>query len=433
MKLLGKLVVTSFVALNACSSSITSTSITKDEKVNVSNTSDITNKVTENRMTITITEPSSIKPLIKEEVKKLGIPEEKLKFESLNPEIVIIKNDDIITPQKPGTASINIIDTDTNKVLSQLKVNSELPKDSSNNVTNNTLLITSPTPSETPNIMPTKEPEPIKLKGKLLFAGMDGIYLKDLTTLSEKRLIHTNTCFYPSISPDKTKIIFTKLGGSSLFNVYVMNADGTGEKQLTFFSTRGLIPFATWSPDGNKIALRYSNQLYLMNSDGSEQKVFRDALSTFTQSKISWLADSSGIIFDFEPVPNTNIDIYTYKFNTKEITRLTNSSALDIYPSVSPDGKKIVFISYQTGTSELYIMNIDGTGQKKLTETLPENPIADTTWTPDGKNILFSKRTYNEKLGEDLFSIFSITTEGKDLNQLTCCSNKGNPFVFYDN
>jgi tol-pal system beta propeller repeat protein TolB len=76
----------------------------------------------------------------------------------------------------------------------------------------------------------------------------------------------------PHWSPDGTTIVFTKPGANG-WQIYVMNADGTGVRPLTDGPGRNHSP--TWSPDGTEIAFistRDGNaELYVMSSDGSNQ------------------------------------------------------------------------------------------------------------------------------------------------------------------
>jgi Tol biopolymer transport system component len=57
-------------------------------------------------------------------------------------------------------------------------------------------------------------------------------------------------------------------------------------------------------------------------------------------------------------------------------------------PMYSPDGLKIVFISTHDGDPEIFLMNADGTGLKKLTDNTAVD--AAPSWSPDGRKIVFT-------------------------------------------
>jgi Tol biopolymer transport system component len=93
--------------------------------------------------------------------------------------------------------------------------------------------------------------------------------------------------FNPAWSPDGRRIAFERrlgryqevnwcsgCGGALAFEVWIMNADGSGPRRLTPDSARNRAP--SWSPDGRKIAFvsnRDGNQeIYVMNPDGSGQR-----------------------------------------------------------------------------------------------------------------------------------------------------------------
>jgi TolB protein len=64
------------------------------------------------------------------------------------------------------------------------------------------------------------------------------------------------------------------------------------------------------------------------------------------------------------------------------LRRLTESPQQDTYPSMSPDGKSIVFESYRDGHAEIYRMNADGSGVARLTHF--EGPITENGDVPPG-------------------------------------------------
>jgi TolB protein len=91
----------------------------------------------------------------------------------------------------------------------------------------------------------------------------------------------------PAWSPDGRRIAFERrigrvqstswcsgCGTAKFFEVWVMNADGSGQQRLTRTRTRNLAP--SWSPDGRKIAFVSKRdgqaEIYVMNPDGSGQR-----------------------------------------------------------------------------------------------------------------------------------------------------------------
>jgi TolB protein len=66
-----------------------------------------------------------------------------------------------------------------------------------------------------------------------------------------------------------------------------------------------------------------------------------------------------------------DIEVYVMDADGKNAARLTNSPGFDGYPSWSPDGSKIAFISGRDDNAEIYLMNSDGSDQTNLTSNLP--------------------------------------------------------------
>lgn len=131
--------------------------------------------------------------------------------------------------------------------------------------------------------------------------GVDGKGLRRLTEGGD----YDNT--FPSFSPDGKTILFRRLlshplPGGRLYNseVWVMNADGTGERNLT--NAPGFDGWPAWSPDGRRITFASNRsdtfQVYVMNADGTG--VERAVESAVTDVRPQFLPDGSGIVFNRE-------------------------------------------------------------------------------------------------------------------------------------
>ncbi len=92
-------------------------------------------------------------------------------------------------------------------------------------------------------------------------------------------------------------------------------------------------------------------------------------------------------------------------------TNLTQNSSDDRYASYSPDGKHIVFESNRDGTWQIYLMDTNGSNQKKITSHKSNN--RKPTWHPSGTVILFE----SDRTGR--LQLFTINTESLEVNQLT--------------
>ena len=79
-------------------------------------------------------------------------------------------------------------------------------------------------------------------------------------------------------------------------------------------------------------------------------------------------------------------DVWTIDADDTDLTRLTHSPGPDFDPSWSPDGTQIAFRSERSGEPEIWVMNADGTDQRRLAAGLSP------AWSPDGLFIAFAGR-----------------------------------------
>jgi TolB protein len=98
-------------------------------------------------------------------------------------------------------------------------------------------------------------------------------------------------------------------------------------------------------------------------------------------------------------------DIWLLDYSGNPVRNLTDKPDVnDLSPSFSPDGEYIAFISDRTGEPQVYVMNADGSGQRRL--TFAGNYNADPDWGPDGKI------AYSGQRGNAL-DVLTVTLEGR--------------------
>ncbi len=84
------------------------------------------------------------------------------------------------------------------------------------------------------------------------------------------------------------------------------------------------------------------------------------------------------------------MEIYILDLETGKERRLTTNPATDMDPAISPDGKRIAFVSDRRGKFEVYLMNIDGSNLIRLTET--DTFDIQPSFSPDGRWLAFERR-----------------------------------------
>ena len=160
--------------------------------------------------------------------------------------------------------------------------------------------------------------------------------------------------------------------------VYVMNADGSRQLRLVRARARGREPL--WSPDGRRLAFtrgQGGGSVYVVNVDGSEER----NVTRGPGREFAWSPDGRRIAF--ASVRDGNSEIYVVNSDGGGLRRLTRNAGPDLAPAWSPDGRRIAF----AGSRGIHVMNADGSGQRNLMRK-PTRDFA-PTWSPDGRRIAF--------------------------------------------
>ena len=205
-------------------------------------------------------------------------------------------------------------------------------------------------------------------------------------------------------------------------NVFSMKPDGSAVRQLTSLPPDTGAAFDAWSADGRQIAFdRFPPdappQIWVMNADGSGQHLLLDdpAYADFVPS---FSPDGRFVAFArCGQVDGVGCAIYRVRSDGTHLTAITHFQLeiSDWAPTYSPDGRTIAFGSFSRGgvIAATYLMNADGSHIRPV-PTPPELQLLGGDWSPDGSRLLTSSNCCNPQNGD----IFTFKPNGKDFTQL---------------
>jgi len=214
---------------------------------------------------------------------------------------------------------------------------------------------------------------------------------------------------------DEGRIIWASSYGDGRFNLWSVEADGTGRARVTDSFMQALFP--SISPDGSRIAFASMDTgvwyIYLVNVDGTDLVQF----TTFSSAVPHWSPDGLRLVFnsDHDDEPTDTPDLWGMDLDgTNLVEYVDRPPTADFNGQWSPDGKRILFVSDRDGNYNLYVIGADGTGLKRLTShrAADYNPC----WSPDGSMIAFA----SDRSGN--LDVYVMDSDGSNVVRLTTSS-----------
>jgi len=259
-------------------------------------------------------------------------------------------------------------------------------------------------------------------------------------------------------SPDGKRLIFQSTRGEMKCDQeFIMNADGSDQHMVS--TGKGRTTCGYFLPDGKHIiyasthlagdacpptadrskgyvwAVYSSYDIFLAKDDGSDLKRLTDAPGYDAEGTVNW--KKKEIIYT--SLASGDLDLWTMKLDGSGKKQITKSYGYDGGPVFSRDGKKVVWRANHPSTPEtkqryadllkdnltspmkmeLFVSDADGKNVKQITNFGCASFAP--TFTPDGKQVLFSSNMRN--CDGRKFELFLVNVDGSNLQQVTSYGN----------
>jgi Tol biopolymer transport system component len=206
-------------------------------------------------------------------------------------------------------------------------------------------------------------------------------------------------------------------------DIFTVEPEGSPRSNLTD-GLAGQAEAPEWSPDHSKIAFQGGDtggDIWVVNADGSGLTNLTDTPSGIGADHAAekgprWSPDGSRILFTRTILlpPDGDVletDIWVMNANGSGQTKLTETGSEQAEGgdyTWSPDGTKIAFTSARGGSPGIWVMGADGSNEHQLADGISFDP----DWSPDGKRIAFLRQ------GAEI-DVWAMNADGSNEDQLT--------------
>ena len=235
-----------------------------------------------------------------------------------------------------------------------------------------------------------------------------------------------------SISPDGESILFLKVENiddpdfeyAKSVNIFIMNSDGTNQRQLTNFGRQVTAQSPIWSPDGQhifyEVFLAADIYISIMDTEGNglsyELPEEKEQTNAYLEG---WYVEGQVAVYTFDRFDETENGFYLTNSDGTQFTETPERTNFFEDGEWSPDGQHFVFVMDQNpdedGGKEIYVVNTSDMGTDQFTNMrqLTDNTWNDSnpTWSPDSQHIAFVSDC-GQELGNN--AIFVTDVEGSD-------------------
>ncbi len=198
-------------------------------------------------------------------------------------------------------------------------------------------------------------------------------------------LISSEPIMSPAWSPDGARMAYVSFQNKKPI-LFVQNLSAS-KQPPPVANYKGSNSAPAWSPDGRQLAAVLTkdgtSQIYLMNADGTN--VRRITFSEAIDTEPFFTPDGQSIYFTSDR--GGSPQVYRMPAGGGEPVRVTFEGDYNVSPRVSPDGKTLAYISRVSGRFQLMAMDLDSKQVQTLTDgQRDESP----SFAPNGRIILYA-------------------------------------------
>jgi TolB protein len=212
--------------------------------------------------------------------------------------------------------------------------------------------------------------------------------------------------------------------------IFLMNADGSDPRPL--ITLAGGASFPSFSQSGNDVCFHGQTSprdIYTVDVHGttvtnltSPGKLPGQPGVNGDNLRCDWSPKAE--VLAFTSSRDGNQEIYVINTDGSGLRRLTHAAGSDANPAFSPEGDLIAFESNRDGTPEIYVMKADGTGDAERLTNFSAGPtpnniaVSKPTWSPAGDRIAFHRRVGAQGARGHL-EVYTMNADGTNVTQIT--------------
>lgn len=251
---------------------------------------------------------------------------------------------------------------------------------------------------------------------QIAFVSYEGnakeVYISDILGRKRRQVTrHRNLIVSPRFTPNGKSLSYTSYHTGNP-NLYI--TDLNQNKVTKALSRRKGMNFApAWSPDGTKMIVTLSMDgnpdLYLLDRSGQVIEKLTDRAGINVSP--TWSPDGSRIAFVSDRGGRGKPQLFVMDLRTRQTQRITFEGSENAEPSWSPAEDLIAYSSLRNGVYQIYTVKpVGGATPTPVTEDLSHHESPQ--WSPDGNQIIFSKRDGNSR------RLYAIMKNGSEQRRL---------------